>query len=41
MAEKSYKKPVLTKFGNVAELTCGNAGSGTEAGPNSRKANNE
>lgn len=41
MSEKTYSKPVLTTFGNVAELTRGPSGSGGDAGPNARKQNNE
>ena len=35
-----YTKPSLTRLGTVAQLTKGNQGSGTEAGPNARQRNN-
>lgn len=36
---KPYRPPVLTVYGRIADLTKGNAGSGSDAGPHSRAKN--
>jgi hypothetical protein len=36
-ARKMYVTPELTLYGSIADLTRGNAGSGNDAGPHTRK----